>query len=578
MSAAPQPPRAKAAGGWLGRELSATFALGWPLVLANVAVNVMTATDYMMLGWLSPHALAAGALGFNLYQPAFLLGLGVVAALSPIAAAKIGAGGDADGLRRATHQALLSALVISAVTWIGLWQTSSILAAIGEPPDLARDAGIYMRGFQWGLAPNLLFFAGRSVFAALERPRPTLIAGLFAVAFNALANYALIFGKLGMPALGIIGSGLATTLSQTLMFAVLLAASLIDPKMRRLRLFALPWRPAQQELTALWRLGLPIGAAIVAEVGVFSAATLVMGLIGRTALEAHAIALQIASLAFMVPLGLGQAATVRVGHAYGARDPRAISRAGWSAFGLTAAFAVLSATTMIAAPRLLVAPFIDVDAPANAAVVTLAVALLRIAAVFQIFDASQTALASMLRGLHDLRVPLVIAFAGYWAIGAPVGMALGFATPLGAVGVWIGLATGLAVVAVLLMTRWLGRERRNLLPGDALQGANEAVSAELGVGEIGDHVVVVASRRAHAFGRGAEAGPDIGDELALAHELRPFVGADPGSQRYSRPGAREGGAFGRGFRLVEAERLVEAGPHERAKIEQPADRDDALDP
>ena len=168
--------------------------------------------------------------------------------------------------------------------------------------------------------------------------------------------------------------------------------------------FALPWRPARRELVALWRLGLPMGAMIVAEVGVFSAATMAMGLIGRTALEAHTIALQIASIAFMVPLGLGQAATVRVGLAYGARDARAIARAGWSAFGLTLLFAVLSATAMIAAPRLLIAPFIDVDAPENASAVALAVALLKIAALFQVFDASQASLANMLRGLHDSRM------------------------------------------------------------------------------------------------------------------------------------------------------------------------------
>ena len=266
-----------------------------------------------------------------------------------------------------------------------------------------------------------------------------------------------------MPALGIIGSGLATTLSQTLMFALLVAFLLIDRRMRALRLFALPWRPARRELAALWRLGLPIGGTIVAEVGVFSAATLVMGLIGPAALEGHTIALQIASLAFMVPLGLGQAATVRVGHAFGARDPAAISRAGSSAFGLTVAFAALSAATMIAAPRLLIAPFMEVDAPANAATVGIAVALLRVAAIFQIFDASQATLANMLRGLHDSRMPLVIALVGYWAIGAPVGVALGFATPLGGVGVWIGLATGLAVVAVLLAMRWLGKARRGFL-------------------------------------------------------------------------------------------------------------------
>jgi multidrug resistance protein, MATE family len=460
MSAAPQSQSASTASDWLRRELASTLALGWPIILANVAINVMTATDFMMLGWLSPHALAAGSLGFFLYQPPFLLGIGVVAALSPIAAAKIGAGQSPTVLRRATHQALLSAVFVAVVVWIALAWATPFLLAIGERADAARDAGVYLGGFQWGLAPSLLFFAARSAFAALERPRPALVAGLVAVAFNALANYALIFGKLGMPALGIIGSGFATTLSQALMFAILMAAALIDPRMRKLRLFALPWRPAGAEFVALWRLGLPIGVMIVAEVGVFAAATLVMGIISQTAIEAHTIALQIASLAFMVPLGLGQAATVRVGRAYGAGDRQAISRAGWSAFGLTAIFAVLSAAAMIGAPRLLVAPFIDVSAPANADSVGLAVALLKIAALFQIFDASQATLANMLRGVHDSRIPLIIALIGYWAIGAPVGVALGFATPLGAVGVWIGLALGLAVVAILLMSRWLAKERQ----------------------------------------------------------------------------------------------------------------------
>jgi MATE family multidrug resistance protein len=251
MSAAPIPHRAAAPGGWLRRELGATLALSWPLVLANLAVNVMPAINAMMLGSLSPHALAAGSLGFYLLQPPFVLGVGVVAALSPIAAAKIGAGADPEGIRRATHQALLSALIIAAATWIVLWPTKSILVAIGEPPDLAADAETYMRGLEWGLAPTLLFFAGRSIFSALERPRPTLIAAIIAAGFNVVANDALIFGKFGMPALGLFGSGLATTVSQTLMFAILVAASLIDPRMRRFRPFALPWSPARREFAAL---------------------------------------------------------------------------------------------------------------------------------------------------------------------------------------------------------------------------------------------------------------------------------------------------------------------------------------
>ena len=436
------------------------MALSWPIVLANLTITAMTTTDFIFLGRLSPHALAAGSLGFFVYQPLFLLGLGVVGALAPIAAAKIGAGSGGDELRRATHQALISALLIAVLIWIVLIGATPFLLAIGEPPDVARDAGVYLMGFQWAVAPSLIYTATRSAFSALERPRPALTAGLVAVAFNVLANYALVFGKLGMPALGIIGSGFATTLSQTLMCALLLAASRIDRRMAPLRLFAPPWRFAAKEFMGLWRFGLPIGVMIVAEVGVFSAASLAMGLFSATAIEAHTIGLQIASIAFMVPLGLGQAATVRVGLAYGARDSRAISRAGWSAFGLTSLFAVFSASAMVGAPRLLISPFVDLDAPANRDTIMLAIALLRIGALFQIVDASQVALANMLRGLHDSRVPLIIALVGYWAIGAPVGLGLGFLTPLGPVGVWIGLASGLAVVAVLLLIRWVGKERR----------------------------------------------------------------------------------------------------------------------
>ena len=461
MSAVARPVKAAATPGSLKRELGATLALGWPIILANVAIYAMTATDFIMLGRLSPRALAAGALGFNLFQPAMVLGIGIVAALAPIAAAKIGAGESSDALRRATHQSLLSAVALSLLAWVYLWRVEAILLAIGEPADLARDAGIYMRGYQWSLLPNLLFITARCVFSALERPRPTLIAGLVAMAFNALANYALVFGEFGMPRLGVFGSGIATTLSQTLMFLILLGASLVEPRLRRVRPFALPWRPARRDLAALWRLGLPMGAMILAEVGVFSAATMVAGLIGRATLEAHTAALQIVSIAFMIPLGLGQAATVRVALAYGAHNARAIGRAGWCVFGLTLVYAALSAAAMVAAPRLLIAPFIDVDAPENANAVAIAVALLKVAALFQVFDATQCTLANMLRGLHDSKWPFVIAILGYWAIGAPIGLALGFLTPLGGVGIWIGLATGLAIVAVLLMLRWLGKERRS---------------------------------------------------------------------------------------------------------------------
>jgi MATE family multidrug resistance protein len=330
-----------------------------------------------------------------------------------------------------------------------------------------------MHGLQWALAPALLYFSARSIFAALNRTAPVLVAGLIAVAFNALANYMLIFGRFGAPQWGIFGSGLATTLSQSLMFLLLVGYSVLDPRLRPQKLILSLWRPHRASLWQIWRLGLPIGASITAEVSVFAFAAFAMGLIGQASLEAHAIALQIAATAFMVPLGLGQAASVRVGHAYGARDPAAVSLAGWTALYLTMAFVAVSAATMFLIPRLLVSAFISVDAPENAATVALALSFVRVAAIFQVFDGAQAALSNMLRGVHDSRWPMVLALGGYWAIGVPVSFSLAFLTPLRGLGLWIGLAVGLAAVSALLFARWLGKERRGFFGAASLDGERD---------------------------------------------------------------------------------------------------------
>ncbi len=444
----------------LGRDVAATVALGWPLIVANVAQSAMTTTDLMMLGWLSPKALAAGALGFNLFLPLLLFGVGLIGAVSPIAASLLGARPDDDaGVRGAAHQAFLSAIALALPMWALLWNSRGLFIAFGEEPDLAAQAAVYLHGLQWALAPAFLFFAARSVFAALNRPGPTLLAGVLAVGVNAVANYLLIFGKFGLPALGVFGSGLATCISQVFMLLALVLAAFVDPHLARYRLFGGGWRIDWRQLKQLWRLGAPIGATVTIEIMVFSGSVFFMGVIGAASLEGHAVVFQIISLAFMVPLGLSQAATVRVGHAYGARDRLAVSRAGWSALAVALGFAVLSAATMLLFPRALISAFIDVAAPANAEIVERAGAFLRIAALFQIFDGAQAVAAGMLRGVHDARTPMLMALVGYWGVGLPIGLALAFATPLAGTGLWIGLACGLACVSVLLLTRWRLRER-----------------------------------------------------------------------------------------------------------------------
>jgi multidrug resistance protein, MATE family len=446
-------------------EIVATFALSWPIVLTNLAMNFMVTTDLMFLGRLSPEALAAASLGFNVYTPLLLFCIGVVSAAAPLAATKVGANAhDWAGVRKVAHQAFLTALLLALPFWIFFWNVSTLLKAIGEPPEIADLSGRYMHGLQWALAPALLYMSARSILSALNRVGPVLIAGLLAVGCNALTNYTLVFGHFGFPALGVFGSGLATTFSQTLMFVLLIAYSRIDPRLAPHRLFFGRWRFDATEFAALWRLGAPIGLFIAAEVGTFGFAALAMGLLGAAQIQAHAIALNIAGMTFMVPLGLGMAATVRVGHAYGARDRAAVSRAGWTAFGLAIVFALTCSLAMALAPRLLISAFIDTEAPRNAATLDFALGFVRIAALFQLVDSAQGVLANMLRGAHDSRAPMQMALIGYWLIGAPTGLALAFLTPLNGFGLWIGLAVGLTAVATMLLARWRGKERAGFFP------------------------------------------------------------------------------------------------------------------
>jgi MATE family multidrug resistance protein len=285
-----------------------------------------------------------------------------------------------------------------------------------------------------------------------------------AILFNIAANWVLVFGHLGFPALGLRGSGLATTLSNTFLFVGLALVVTCERKFRRYHLFGRWWRPDWPRLKTLWRIGLPIGAALAFEITVFNAAVFLMGQFGTAAIAAHAIAIQIASVSFMVPMGLAQAATVRVGRAYGAGDMAGVTRAGWTAFALAIAFMSTTSVLLITAPQFLIAAFIDIADPANAPVVALAVSFLMCAAVFQIADGAQVVGAGMLRGLQDTRVPMIYAGLGYWGFGMSLSLLFAFKLGFGGVGIWIGLASGLVAVAILMIRRWILRERLGLVP------------------------------------------------------------------------------------------------------------------
>jgi MATE family multidrug resistance protein len=455
-----RPPRAP----W-SAEIRSTLSLAWPIVLTNVAQTAMTTTDVILMGRLGRHALAAGALATNLYFAFLIFGIGLVTATAPLVATELGRNRHSvRDIRRTFRQGLWMAVTIAVPIWMVLWHGDRILLFLGQDHELVASAIPYMHALQWSILPFLGYIVVRSLISAMERPKAALAAGLFAILLNAAVGWTLIFGHFGFPRLGLVGAGIATTVSSSALFGSLALFLLLDRRLRRYRFFGRFWRPDWHRFAHLWRLGLPIGVALAFEVSVFNAAAYLMGIIGADSLAAHAIAIQIATLTFMVPLGLSQAATVRVGRAYGARDLEGIRRAGWTAFALALAFMSLTAMTMILAPAPLIAAFIDFRDPANAAVVSLAATFLALAGLFQVVDGAQVVGAGMLRGLHDTRVPMIFAAIGYWGVGLPLGVLLAFLGGLQGVGIWIGLAAGLAVVAVLMTTRWLHREARKLLP------------------------------------------------------------------------------------------------------------------
>ena len=444
-------------------ELRAIIGLSWPMALTNLAQLAMATTDIIMMGRLSAETLAAGALGVNLYLVALIFGIGLLNATAPLVAADVGANRATSEVRRTVQQALWSAVCISIPAWLVLWWTGPILHALGQDPALSPLAATYVHALQWALVPFLGYLALRGFVSALERPAVALAIGLAGVAVNALGNWCLMLGHCGIEPMGIAGSGLATTLTSCALFAALAVVAIRDPQFAGYALFERCWRPDWERFRAFWRLGLPLAATLSFEVTIFNAAVFLMGLIGPASLAAHAIAIQIAALSFMVPLGVGQAATVRVGLAYGAGDRQGISRAGWTAYALTLALMVTLSLIMIIMPKTLIGLFLNTADPANAEIIRLATSFLLLAALFQIVDGGQAVGAGMLRGLQDGRVPMLYALLGYWVIGLPVGAALAFWAKLGGVGIWIGLASGLTIVAALMLLRWSRRERLGLV-------------------------------------------------------------------------------------------------------------------
>lgn len=443
-------------------ELAATFALAWPLVIAQLAHIALSTTDVIMMGWLGPRHLAAGTLSTALYHPFLMLGMGVVSAVATLVAQALGAR-DFRSVRRSTRQGFWVALLFSAAIVPLLLQTETILSLLGQEAETALLAGGYMLWASWALLPSLLFIVLRSFLSAHGLTRIILTVTLLGIVVNAAGNYALMFGNWGFPRMELAGAGLSTTLTSTIGFFMVLAYALTHRRMRRYHVLARFWRPDWPRFRRIIVLGVPIGLMFMAETGMFAAAAMLMGWLGTAELAAHAVALQCAALAFMVPLGLSLATTVRVGLASGRQDREAVGRAGWTSLALGLVFMGTTALLFLTAPGLLVGVFLDPGDPRNMTAFTLAVSYLAVAALFQLVDGAQVVSAAALRGLGDTALPMVLAVTGYWAVGLPIAWLSGFRLDMGGVGVWYGLASGLAFVAIVLTTRFALRERLRLV-------------------------------------------------------------------------------------------------------------------
>ncbi|MBP0617676.1 MATE family efflux transporter [Jiella mangrovi] len=452
---------APATGSWLAHA-GATVNLALPLIGVQLAQVTMNVTDTVMVGWLGAAELAATVLATQAFFLFFIFGSGFAHAAVPLAAGAQGRG-DIRGVRRSIRMSVWVLAIYGALTLIPLTFLEPILLALDQKPETARLAGAYMALGQWSMFPALLILSLRAYLTVVNRAYLMLTVIVAGALANAGFNWVFIFGHLGAPALGIVGAAMATLLSNLLMAALLVGYTVLAPALTRYELYQRAWRPDWPAFFEVLRLGLPISATIIAEVSLFATSSIMMGWLGTIPLAAHGIALQIASVSFMIPLGLASAATVRVGLAFGQKDRIALGRAGNVAIGIGGAIALSAAILFWLMPDRLISLYLDADNPNSADVLATAVPLLLVAAVFQLADSLQAVGAGVLRGMKDTRVPMVIALVSYWAVGMPVAYVLAFPLGLGGPGIWWGLASGLAAAAALMNWRYVRRERLGLL-------------------------------------------------------------------------------------------------------------------
>jgi len=447
-------------------ELLPLLRIAGPVILAEVGWMSMGIVDTIMVGPLGPAAIGAAGMGSSVFTAIAIFGMGLMLGLDTFVSQSYGAG-DTSACRRWLHSgvwlALLTAPFVMGLTWL-LWLT---LGWWGLHPEIRPLVGGYLRVISFGALPLLLYAAYRRYLQGTHVVRPIMVALVSANLVNAGANWVLIYGHLGMPALGVEGAAWATTIARIYMAAFLFIAiqrehrrpfdcaqgkPFDDGQGKRVDHPHLPFAPDVPRLRELVRLGFPAASQVTLEVGVFAAATALVGRLEPVSSGSHQIALNIASLAFMVPLGLASSSAVRVGHAVGAGDLRRAVRAGWTALATGGVLMAMIGIVLFVWPATLLAVFTT-----DTRIVDIGVTLLAIAAAFQLFDGTQAVATGVLRGIGETRMPMIVNVVGHWVFGLPVGYALCFHFAWGVAGLWVGLSIGLVLSAVVLVGVWWKR-------------------------------------------------------------------------------------------------------------------------
>lgn len=450
------------------RELRSLLALAIPVIFSELGWMSMSIVDTIMVGRLSAEAIGAVGMGNAIYYAPALFGIGILLGLDTLVSQAYGRG-DFDECHRWLSQGVYIALAFTPLLMLFLWFTPLTFPYLGINPSVSQQTSDYLRMLNWGTLPLLLYAAFRRYLQGVKRVGPVTFALISANLVNWAGNWALIYGHLGLPAMGVRGSALSTCVARVYMAAVLIFAAWKNEAGRGHSLFTHWPGVIFSRIRGLLRLGVPAAGQIVMEVGAFGAATIMAARLTPVALAAHQIALNCAAFSYMVPLGTSAAAAVAVGHAVGAGDGPRARRAGWLALAVGVSFMACAAVVFLAAPHAILVIYTN-----QKNVVDLGVPLLALAAAFQIFDGIQTISTGALRGLGETRAPMLANFAGYWIIGLPLGYVLCFWRGQGVFGLWTGLTLALIFIALILLLQWWRDSSR--LKMNAIQQTSEIVN------------------------------------------------------------------------------------------------------